>query len=209
MEKDYYSILGLSQNATSRQVRSKFLELARERHPDRFRGAEKAEAEREFQQITQAFNLLSDPDRRREIDAALARPAQSTGRDAGQAAKVYLQRGIKAYKQRDWLVATENFDHATQEDPSNARAWHLLALASLQERRWLGRARRAIEKACTLESMNSVYLKLAGEIFARSGMVARAERYFTETLNWGGEDLEVQEELKKLRRGRTKGGLFG
>ena len=209
MEKDYYSILGLPQNATSRQVRSRFLELARERHPDRFQGADKAEAETEFQQITQAFNLLSDPDRRREIDAALARPSQSTGRDAGQAAKVYLQRGIKAYKQRDSVTATENFDRATQEDPSNARAWHHLALASLQERRWLSRARRAIEKACTLDPMNSIYLKLAGEIFAQSGMVARAEHYFTEALNWGDEDPEVEAELKKLRRGRTKGGLFG
>lgn len=209
MEKDYYSILGLPQNATSRQVRSRFLELARDRHPDRFRGADKAEAEREFQQITQAFNVLSDPDRRREIDAALARPAQGTGRDASQAAKVYLKRGIKAYKERDSAAARENFDRATQEDPSNARAWHYLALACLQQRRWLSRARQAVAKACELEPMNAKYLKLAGDVFAQSGMVARAEKYYTEALNWGGEDAEVRSELQKLQRGRTKGGLFG
>ena len=206
---DYYAILGLPQNATSRQVRTRFLELARDRHPDRFQGEEKEAAEVEFQAITQAFNILSDPDRRREIDAALARPRQSSERDASKAAKVYLQRGIKAYKQKDFAAASENFDRATEEDPKNGRAWHYLALACRQERRRLGQARIAIAKACEIESMNAAYLKLAGEIFAESGMVARAERYYNEALSWGGEDPQVEAELQKLRRGRTKGGLFG
>ena len=206
MMKDYYSILGLAQNATSQQVRSRFLELARERHPDRHQGPDKAEVEQEFQAITQAFNVLSDPNRRREIDAALARPASTTERDASKVARVYLQRGIKAYKKQDYEVAAENFDRASREDDKNARAWHYLALTCSQEKRWLNRARVAIQKACELEPMNATYLKMAGRIFADSGMGAKAERYYNEALSWGGEDEKVRASLKKLQR---KGGLFG
>ena len=58
MSVNYYSKLGVSQNATTDQVRSRFLELAKKLHPDRFQGEEKEEAERNFQEITEAFNVL-------------------------------------------------------------------------------------------------------------------------------------------------------
>ncbi|MDH3746123.1 MAG: J domain-containing protein, partial [Acidobacteriota bacterium] len=60
MTDNHYEILGLPQNATSRQIRERFLELARERHPDRFQDADKHQAEIDFQGVTQAFNILSD-----------------------------------------------------------------------------------------------------------------------------------------------------
>ncbi len=208
MAKDYYSVLGLPQNATAKQVRARFLELARSRHPDRFQGADKSKAELEFQEITQAFNILSDPERRRQVDATLARPAASRQHDPGQAAKVYLQRGIRAYREKNYLRAAENFDRATREDPSNSRSWHYLALACKHQRRWLSRARNAIQTACELEPMNASYLKLAGELFAESGMASRAEQYYEQALNWGGEDQAIEAELQKLRK-KGKGSLFG
>ena len=42
MSKNYYAILGVPHNATARQVRQRFLTLAREWHPDKFQGDEKA-----------------------------------------------------------------------------------------------------------------------------------------------------------------------
>lgn len=49
MAKDFYSVLALPRNATEDQIRQRFRELARTRHPDRFQGVtEKARAEQEF-----------------------------------------------------------------------------------------------------------------------------------------------------------------
>ena len=42
--KSYYDLLALPQNATTEQIRSRFMELVRQRHPDRFQGAEKVSA---------------------------------------------------------------------------------------------------------------------------------------------------------------------
>ena len=61
MAKNYYVILGVSRNATEHQIRLRFKLIARQRHPDRFRDEEKAAAEVEFQEITEAFNLLTSP----------------------------------------------------------------------------------------------------------------------------------------------------
>jgi curved DNA-binding protein CbpA len=203
--KNYYDILGLPRNATHRQVRERFRALARELHPDRFRGAEKTEAEARFQEITQAFNLLNDPARRREHDLELARP-DGLKQDASEAARVYLQRGIKAFRDKQYSQAAENFDRATQENPGNAQSWHYLAMACRGKRQWLPRAREAILKACDIDPMNSVYLRLAGEIFADSGMNRRAKIYFQKALTWGGDDPEILAALDRLKG--SGAGLF-
>ncbi|HEX4954396.1 MAG TPA: DnaJ domain-containing protein [Thermoanaerobaculia bacterium] len=211
MAKSYYDILGLPQNATEEQIRSRFRELARVRHPDRFQGAEKDRAEREFQELTEALNLLTNPDKRRIHDADLARPvAQKQDADPGQLARVYLQRGVKAYKDQNYLEAAENFDRATKAQAGNSRAWYNLALACSHQRRWLSRATTAIARACELEPMNPTYLKLAGRLFETAGMAARAEQYYEDSLQWGGSDPTVEQKLDELRRAKKgRPGLFG
>lgn len=212
MSQNYYAILGVPQNATREQIRERFQTLARERHPDRFQGEEKARAELEFQAVTEAFNILSSPEMRRQHDAELARPIASPGPrvDKGQVARVYLKRGAKAYRERNYLEAAENFDRATREDPDNAQAWHHLARACAHQRRWLSRATNAIARACELESMNADYLKLAGELFARAQMPARAVQYYRQAQQWGGDDPAIQKAIDELEKGKKRwSGLFG
>src|SRR3954447_20414341 len=124
MARDFYAVLAVPRNATEDQIRQRFRELARTRHPDRFQGTEKVRAESEFQEITQAFNVLIDPERRRHHDLELTRPEPgATGAAPRQRARVYLQRGIKAYKEKNHFEAADSFARATQADPGNAQAW--------------------------------------------------------------------------------------
>lgn len=207
MPESYYAILGVSQNATRKQIRDRFLALARDRHPDRFKGEEKTRAEKEFQAITEAFNVLSNPERRRRHDNELARPETQTV-DPGQVAKVYLQRGVKAYREKNYLEAAENFDRATREQPANARAWHHLARACSHQRRWLSRAVKAIEKACELDPMNPDYHKVAGKIFEQAGMNTRAAQAYRTALRWGEDDPALAQKADALE-GKKKSGFFG
>jgi curved DNA-binding protein CbpA len=204
-------VLVVSRNATEKQIRDRFLLLARQRHPDRFRDREKAEAEQEFQDITQAFNILTNPDRRREHDLELARPEATQGVDTRQLAKVYLQRGARAYREKNYLEAADNFDRATKAEPENALAWNNLALACSHQQRWLPQAIAAITKACELEPMNVNYLKTAGRIFGRGGMYTRAEQYLNEALKWGGDNEAILADLEELKRAVKQGrpGAFG
>jgi len=209
MPRDFYAILGLPRNATEEQIRQRFRDLARQRHPDRFQGAEKERAEGEFQDITQAFNVLADPERRRQHDLELARPEPgATGADPRQLAKVYLQRGIKAYKEKNFFEAADSFDRATQAEPGNAQAWHHLALACSQQASWLDRAVTAIERACEISPMNASYQKLAGRITAQAGQPEQAEQHYRAALQWGEDDPVVRQALAELSKS-PKRGLFG
>ena len=203
MSENYYTILGVPSSATTKQIRERFLQLAREQHPDRYAAEEKEEAEAQFQQVTQAYNVLVDPDRRRQYDQEVAqRPTGADATVSDQAARVYIKRGVEAYKKKNYPQAVEFFDQATQENSQDAQAWYYLARALNHRSAWLSRALAAAAKSCELDSMNATYLKLAGELASQAGMTSRAERYLQNALTFGGEDPDVQLALDQVRRNK-------
>lgn len=66
--KDYYQTLGLSKGATDDQIKQAYRKLAREFHPDMVTG-DKAAAEKRFKEINEAYQILSDPQKRKMYDA--------------------------------------------------------------------------------------------------------------------------------------------
>ena len=66
LEKDYYKILGVPKDAKPDQVKKAFRKIARENHPDQHPGDRAAE--QRFKEASEAHDVLSDPDKRREYD---------------------------------------------------------------------------------------------------------------------------------------------
>jgi curved DNA-binding protein len=64
--KDYYDILGVSRDADEKEIRRAFRRLAREYHPDVNPGD--PEAEEKFKEINEAYEVLSDPEKRNKYD---------------------------------------------------------------------------------------------------------------------------------------------
>ncbi len=64
--KDYYAILGVSPDASEEEIKRAFRKLALKYHPDRNRGNK--EAEEKFKEINEAYQVLSDPEKRARYD---------------------------------------------------------------------------------------------------------------------------------------------
>lgn len=70
-KKDYYAILEVSKDATEDEIRKKYRSLAKKFHPDKWTNgseSEKKEAEQKFKDIAEAYEVLSDPQKRQMYD---------------------------------------------------------------------------------------------------------------------------------------------
>src|SRR3954469_5154414 len=68
IEKDYYKALGVAKDAPAAEIKKVYRKLARELHPDKNPGDAKAEAR--FKEVSEAYDVLSDPQKRKEYDEA-------------------------------------------------------------------------------------------------------------------------------------------
>lgn len=64
--KDYYRVLGVSEDASADEIKKAYRKLARQYHPDR--NPDAPDAEERFKEIQQAYDVLGDPQRRAEYD---------------------------------------------------------------------------------------------------------------------------------------------
>jgi molecular chaperone DnaJ len=70
VEKDLYAVLGVAKDASAGEIKKAYRKLARELHPDSHQGELKTEER--FKAVSEAYDVLSDPERRKDYDEARA-----------------------------------------------------------------------------------------------------------------------------------------
>jgi molecular chaperone DnaJ len=65
-EKDYYRVLGVSDTASQKDIRSAFRKLSRQYHPDA--NPDDTAAEERFKEVSAAYDVVGDPEKRKEYD---------------------------------------------------------------------------------------------------------------------------------------------
>ena len=65
-KRDYYDVLGVSRSASASEIKKAYRKLAKKYHPDTNAGNK--EAEQKFKEVTEAYNVLSDEEKKKMYD---------------------------------------------------------------------------------------------------------------------------------------------
>src|SRR6202035_1575273 len=78
---DYYKTLGVDKKATAEEIKKAYRKLARQYHPDR--NPDDKQAEARFKEISQAHDVLGDPEKRKQYDSGSGPFATGAGPGGG------------------------------------------------------------------------------------------------------------------------------
>ncbi|MBZ5587968.1 MAG: DnaJ domain-containing protein [Acidobacteriia bacterium] len=205
--RTFYEVLEVEFLASDDQIRAAFRRLARERHPDRFQGPARAAAEKEFQAITEAYNVLSDATQRSRYDQALSSTRASQQRaNPREVARALLAKAVGLANAGQSVDAKEYFAQAVAHDPDSAKAHHLFGVFLSKQTGGLEEALRHLDQAVKLEPNDVRVLMDASKLFARAKMVARAARFAQQAAQLSPGDPDIESWLEQLRKAVGGGG---
>lgn len=196
MVDDYYKILGIAKTASVGEIKKAYLQMARSNHPDRFKDPEeRQEADRRFQEITEAFNQLRDEKSRQEYDRSLTKEVKSPEEEA----RLYFKNAELREQSDDYDGALKLYFEAMRLQPSNVE--YILAAGRLMAKD-KSKARQAVDlfnRAMEIDpSSPEPHLEL-GALYSRTGMIVRARRVYESALKQMPNHPELKRRFAQVK----------
>ena len=194
IKRTYYEILGVPRTATPEQIKKRYRQLVRRYHPDV--AEDKVAARLAFLQINEAYQTLTNADRRVIYDAEMDKQiAGSTPRPA-QARRP----ASTAYSRRP-AATGERRTTRTQERPAVDRLLRDAEVAYIRGQLWaaIDFARAVIN----LDSRNARAHVILGDVYRMQGRMDEAVSMYTVALQLDPKNTDAMEKLDKaMRRSR-------
>ncbi len=184
--KNHYETLGLSIGATDEQIRKRYRELVRKYHPD---VNPSPEAKEQFLRIQEAYQVLSDPERRRHYDALLRlRQRESARRSEAPKAASHPQ--------------TARSEPAQDARPSASLAQEAQRAILEAERAFIqGRMRAALswaKQASRLQPRNPKGYEIQGDVYRVQGHLEAALNAYTYALQLDPHNPHLQRKFEQV-----------
>lgn len=218
----YYDWLEVRHNAKGEEIKEAFYAMARIYHPDRLHSPRLQDLRRNLEEIltkvTNAYQLLSDPDARERYDRSLRTEAprgegsaprtfvspqaaaEETIDPSEKAAEQHYQEAKKHFAGGDYHLTAELMDVSLRLDPSNASFHKLQAKALAKNPNWRVDAEEHFQAALKTDPFDVECLIGLGELYEAAGLVRKSERIFFRALGLDPENEELKKRLTKKKQ---------
>lgn len=159
LDRSYHEILGVARDADERVIKKAYFALSKRLHPDRyFRrriGPFAPIVETCFRKLLEAYELLSDPQTRSEVQAA---PGPAADVSPARRSSLEARRRL-----RERVGALAGAKHATQERRRKAKSFFEAGMAAFAKERWL-EAAAAVRLAIAFDLENAAFRERFAEV---------------------------------------------
>jgi DnaJ-domain-containing protein 1 len=191
MQRNYYEVLGVQKNSSQAEIKAKYLNLARQYHPDRAK--DKEVADRLFVQINRAYTTLRNPTKRAQYDATLIAAEQTSMRPPSS------QQGYSPVQSQQTYVAPQA-QHVTSDV---VRSW--LEQASRLQIQGNGvQALDLCNKVIAADPSNLQAVILAGDLLAQASREAEAISMYERALAIQPGNRILREKISRTTAARVR-----
>ncbi len=206
---NYFDLLGVNQMSTLSEIKKAYITLAKEFHPDRIPNSAGREvrkmAEELFHLLTEAHNVLTDEQKRKEYISKITQASKAEAADDVTrllAAEGKFQAGEEFLRKRLFSKAVDNFKEAIDLYPEEAEYFAYYGWALFQSepenQEILKKARDALSTAITKNpKLDKAYLFM-GYIYKGINRDDLAERQFEKAIQCNPDCTDALRELKLL-----------
>lgn len=203
--QNHYEILGVKPDATAADIKSVYFEMAKQFHPDRRPDDDpddvKKKLDQIFVKIREAYQILSDPERREAYNQRLTNGDLNIQMQKSRSkAQLQYRVGLKAFQSRKFRTAMEYFRSAIDLDPYEPMYYFKMAELCTRNPKWYRAGNLACMKAIQLDPEIPEYHAILGLLYRLQGDLVHAEKEFYETLQFDPENKTARRELESMGR---------
>ncbi|UCE39933.1 MAG: DnaJ domain-containing protein [Candidatus Aminicenantes bacterium] len=204
---NYYQILDVAEDTSEEDVKKSYFRLARKFHPDLYSRELPPETiqkiDKVFDQITKAYQTLSDEKRKGEYDKQLSAPPGDEKKDLAKEAEKRFRQGKTLFDQGRYEEALVFLEQSIRLSQNRARYFMLLAMTQTKLSIYRKEAEKNFIKATKLEPWNAEAFVGLGILYRKEGLHIKAKKQFERALQI---DPDHKIAIKELRgEGKTRG----
>ncbi len=206
---NYYQILNVSQEDSLDDLKKSYFKLARKFHPDLFGRYLPPETlqkiDEVFDQITKAYNTLSDENRKGDYEKERKSPIEDTRRNQAKEADKRFRQGKTLFDQGRYEEALVFLEQAVRLAQDKAKYFLLLAMTQAKLHVYRKEAEKNFIRATKLEPWNAEALAGLGLLYKREGLHIKAKKQFERALQIDPDHRIAKKELygEKKSAGKT------
>ena len=217
-EATHYDVLGVGPEVNAEDLKQAYFNQAKRFHSDSFSGVDLGTAGRAaedlFSKVNEAYQVLSDKEKRVEYDVFLDRTAKGLPTDVGAIlrAESIFQKGELLFKAGKWEDAEALFREAIALNHTEAEFHAYLGMAMFKGRGGADEALQQVEKGLQLDPRLRSGVLFAAQLLDELGDTERGTALLRRAIDKDPDFSDGKDLLRKLREkpgGQKKGGFFG
>jgi len=209
---DYYDVLGVSKEATTKEIKRAYFQAARKYHPDLFSRdlprRVRNKIDNVFDRVTKCYHTLIDPDKRKRYDEEGADTEKKEEEEGPEKkADVRFRQGKNLYDRGQYRKAIAYLQAAVRLKKDKADYYVLLALAQSKIDVYQKEAELNFKKAVSLEPWNPEGYVGLGMLYKSASLKVKAANQFRKALEVDPDHRSARKALMEIEGKKDKKSL--